>query len=446
MASYRKLPSGRWQATVYLPDGTRTTETDPLKNVVKNWAIDLEARLKRGEVHNPRDGKVRIGQRYEQWRQASGLNPITLRKIDSLWATHCQPRWAKAPMDSIGREDAQVWVNKLKSTKRARHQGRDTNTAGSDVPFIGASTVCEAVHLMTGLYNHGMAARPPWVLFNPFAGLKLPTIPPGEIIYFEREEAEALYRTVGRRFGHKWETLIRLGTDAGQRPGELFGLHAHRVRLGTGLIKVEQVMTRDGLRDYPKSMMSFRQVPIPDHSAEGLERLRRGLPMWEVPCSCPKALPDGTTLPGKGPCPGLVFPAARGGPIDDGNFRDRIWYPSVEAARLCGNFGSEEATKNKAAFAAGRCGPYCDDPMHRIRRFPPRAMRHTSASMLVQDGVPLYDVQLLLGHEDFRTTQKYAHLAPGRHDAVRESWKKRDHARSTHRDQKAVSPIRGNGL
>jgi site-specific recombinase XerD len=38
-------------------------------------------------------------------------------------------------------------------------------------------------------------------------------------------------------------------------------------------------------------------------------------------------------------------------------------------------------------------------------------MRHTAASWLVQDGVPLYDVQALLGHESFATTQRYAHLA-----------------------------------
>ena len=34
--------------------------------------------------------------------------------------------------------------------------------------------------------------------------------------------------------------------------------------------------------------------------------------------------------------------------------------------------------------------------------------KSTAASWLVQDGVPLYDVQALLGHEDYATTQRYA--------------------------------------
>jgi site-specific recombinase XerD len=48
-------------------------------------------------------------------------------------------------------------------------------------------------------------------------------------------------------------------------------------------------------------------------------------------------------------------------------------------------------------------------------------MRHTAASWLVQDGVPLYDVQQLLRHEDYATTQRYAHLAPDAHGKVIDS-------------------------
>ena len=37
-------------------------------------------------------------------------------------------------------------------------------------------------------------------------------------------------------------------------------------------------------------------------------------------------------------------------------------------------------------------------------------LRHTFASLLVQQGVPIYHVSQLLGHSDTRITQRYAHL------------------------------------
>lgn len=69
-------------------------------------------------------------------------------------------------------------------------------------------------------------------------------------------------------------------------------------------------------------------------------------------------------------------------------------------------------------------------------------MRHTAASWLVIDGVPLYDVQALLGHESYRTTERYAVMAPNAHDKAVQSWARRHDASVTHERRNDDSKLR----
>ena len=370
MSYFRKLPSGKWQATVRGPDGSRHTHTDALKSTVRKWAAEQEALAAHGDFRDPRLGEIRIGDWYERVARARGIEDATKAKHATLWRTHCGPEWAAWPMAAVTRLEAQAWVDRLKVTRRARHQGRPV-ADGQDVPVLGAATITAAAHLMSGLFRLAMREHPPLVVANPFADLELPVIEPHTLDFYERDEAGALYEAAG-----EWHDLIELGMDTGLRPGELFGLHGHRVDWLRGQIQVVDVMTRQGLRQHPKSRKSHRVVPVPPATLERLSVRMTGRPR-----------------------DALVFTAPEGGPVGDVNFRNRVWQPAVAVAG--------------------------------IRRFPPRIMRHTAASWLVIDGVPLYDVQALLGHESFATTQRYAHLAPDAHSRVIESWSRRD-ASPTH--------------
>ena len=91
--------------------------------------------------------------------------------------------------------------------------------------------------------------------------LELPRIEPRPVEFLEHDEAEALYEAA-EALGAQWRTLIELGTEVGLRPGEIYGLHGHRVDWLGSQIQVIDVMTRRGLRQWPKCKKSHRVVPV----------------------------------------------------------------------------------------------------------------------------------------------------------------------------------------
>lgn len=368
MPYLRKLPSGLYQATVRHPSGNRITKTDRLRGVVKRWGEELEASYARGELRDPRAGRITVGDWYARWAAARSVDPATAAKVDSAWRTHCEPQWSTWPMDAVTRMEAQEWANVVKHKRRARHRGVDV-ADGDDAPTLAAATVHAVVHVMSSLFEAACRERPPIVLSNPFVDLDLPTVPPSPIDFYTHAEADALVAVLERDYAPQWSALVGLGMWVGLRPGEIFGLHGDRVHWLRHQVEVTRVMTREGLRQYPKSRKSHRVVPVPPDRMAPLSGLMEGRPLTSA-----------------------VFTAPRGGLVDDSDFRLRVWYPAIERAG--------------------------------VRRLPPRAMRHTAASWLVMDGVDLYRVQALLGHESYATTQRYAHLAPDAHDALRESWRR----------------------
>jgi len=200
---------------------------------------------------------------------------------------------------------------------------------------------------------------------SPCVSIQLPRERKGNLRFITKPEAARLLAELDEPY----RTLVELGLHSGLRMGELTGLDVKNVDWLNKQVTVTQVMTRhEGLRDYPKTKNSRRVVPVPTHVIEAMSRLV-------------KAESRHT---------GLLFTAPEGGPIHDLLFARRVWKPALERAGI------------------EHCGAH--------------TMRHTAASWLVQDGVDLYRVSQMLGHESLNTTMKYAHLHPGAHDDIRAAW------------------------
>lgn len=375
MASIRKLPSGKWQATVYHPSGRRITRTDPLKRVVADWARHTEAELARGVWRDPRAGRVIFRTWFERWWKARVVERRTRRDNLSVLHNHVLPQWGEWPLASISRMDVQAWVRKMEQNETGRHAIRKAYTL--------------LVKIMSDATIEGLIAE------TPCKKIDLPEAPTKRPAWFTREQIAAIQAELPPSHA----VMVELMVFTGLRWGEAAGLHGHRVDWLRGKLSVVEEMTPHGVKEYPKSSRSRREVPVPRHIINDMSGLLAGRDRE-----------------------GLVFRTDSkrpGRPLSDSNWR-RVWHAAIDAAN------------GKIRQRQGELIP----------NYPPHTCRHTAASWLAQDGVPLYDVQALLGHESFATTQRYSHLAPDAHDAVLESWNKK---LSTHQQRIANKNNRETG-
>jgi integrase len=82
----------------------------------------------------------------------------------------------------------------------------------------------------------------------------------------------------------------------------------------------------------------------------------------------------------------LLFTAPKGGPLRIANFRQRVWWPSLESAGLPRSIRIHD-------------------------------MRHTCASLLIRQGVHPKAIQHHLGHSSINITMdRYGHLLPDQYD------------------------------
>jgi integrase len=160
---------------------------------------------------------------------------------------------------------------------------------------------------------------------------------------------------------------------------------------------------RAGRRTRPSRWAAVRTIPLPDFLVRELEAHRE--------------LTVGDTDPDPG---SLVFPTRNGTPQRRSNFRRQVWRPALVRAGLLGSV---------AAVGDAWCATWVDQSGATRRRTCPTEreaithvvthavgglryhdLRHSYATWLVSDGVPVNVVQRVMGHEQASTTlNRYTH-------------------------------------
>jgi integrase len=237
---------------------------------------------------------------------------------------------------------------------------------------LSPATVRECYRLASSVLRS--AVRDRLIGFNPCEGVRLPrrrrkdtddqTISPDQLV-------SKLLPAVP----HRYRALVALAAGTGLRWGECTGLRWDAVDQVGGIVRVvrvaEEVSGHVVIKPYPKSKAGRRSVPLPPFVVQALTDHAKAYEVGDDD---------------------LIFVARTGAALKRGTFRARVWKPSLQRAGL---------------------------PME--LRF--HDLRHSYATWLVSDGVPINHVAKVMGHEQTSTTlDRYTHSTSERDSRVLRSF------------------------
>jgi integrase len=200
------------------------------------------------------------------------------------------------------------------------------------------------------------AIRHKHIRSNPLDDVKPPKQQRKEKDVLTADEVRRLLETVR---GGRFEGVYVLAATCGLRIGEILALRFEDIDLEQGTIRVERTLYH-GECSAPKTLSSRRTLTLPQTALQALVRLS-------------ESSNDPT---------GYLFATSTGKPVDVSNFYRWSWKPALRKA------GLPEIT--------------------------PHQLRHGTASLLLNQNVPVPVVSRYLGHANPGVTMKvYAHVIDG---------------------------------
>ena len=350
----RKRKDGRWE-------GRFTAGHDPatgkqiIKNVLGKTQAEVKEKLKKalveaGQVDFTKGGKYTVGTWMDEWFENVAkikVRPSSHQTYKGYIDNHIKPNIGNIPLEKLTTMDLQKFYRKLLT------KGRIERIESREQPKgLSAKTVRNINQVISSAMDLAVAQK--IIPANPTNACELPKVEHQEMQTIPAEQLQA-FLAEARATGVYELYYIELAT--GLRRGELLGLKWTDIDWKNGIIKVRRQVARvDGeIVEAPlKTKNSYRAVSISPQAIEVLrEQKRKNNDQY-------------------------VFPSPNGGPI------------------------SPDSVNNMLKRVLERAG---------IPKVRFHDLRHTFATIALQNGVDIKTVSGMLGHFSAGfTLDTYAHV------------------------------------
>lgn len=373
---------GRWEAAAYVrqPDGTRRRVyrySGSRQAGMDQLAVlrDRDARMAPLSV----DSRTTVGEYLTMWLEqvaVHAIRPTTWISYRHAVQRYLIPGLGRRRLAHLSAKEVRVWLAEVANTCQCCRQHIDARRAIGKRRCCAVGQCCgrrvapSTLRYLRALLSSALAhaVREDELPRNVVAAVRLPV--PGRSTFTPLTADEAR-RVLGAAAEHPLHALFELAIRVGLRRGELLGLRWADLDETAGLLTVRQSVQRR--RDTgaiivlpAKTAASHRRIPIPAEALQALaEHRHRQAVQREAAGS-------------RWSDSGLIFTHRLGGPLDPG-------------------------VVNRA-FAG-----ICDQAGVRRARF--HLLRHTCASLLLEQGVELVTISHLLGHSRLGVTADvYTHV------------------------------------
>ncbi|MEV0919065.1 site-specific integrase [Streptomyces sp. NPDC049967] len=283
------------------------------------------------------------------------------------------PGLGKKKLAKLTAKDVRTWLNQLRATCQCCTRGLD---ARRDQPRCCAADQCchKLLSPLTLTYIHSVlksalkhAVREEEIPHNVARNVRTGTPRPRRIEPLTAEEARQ-FLTAAQ--GHRLHALFELARHTGLRKGELLGLHWEDLDLDAGTAAIRRTLQRKaagGLTTLPtKTRASERRIALPTRCVQSLKHHHE------------QQRHERATADTAWQHSGHVFTTAQGRPIDPTNLTRTF----IALLRMAG-----------------------------LRRIRFHDLRHSTATLLLEQRVELVVIKELLGHAHIGVTATvYAHV------------------------------------